>query len=68
MVYKFLIKTLLVVLLKMKICDNKELAEELNKPITRKNKKVYSPFINNICGADLPNMQLTSKFNKGIHF
>ena len=68
MVYKFLIKTLLVVLLKMKICDNKELAEELNKPITRKNKKAYSPFIDNIWGADLANMQLTSKFNKGIHF
>ena len=30
--------------------SNKELAEELHKPITRKvnKRKVYSPFINNI--------------------
>ena len=32
-----------------------ELAEELNKPIIRKfvKRKVYSPFIDNIWGADL---------------
>ena len=38
---------------------NKELAEELNKPIIRnfKKRKVQSPFIDNIWGADLANMQ-----------
>ena len=33
-----------------------------------KKKKVKSPFIDNIWGADLADMQLISKFNKGIHF
>ena len=28
----------------------------------------YSPFIDNICSADLTDMQLTSKFNKGFRF
>ena len=34
---------------------NKELAEELHKPIIRKfnKRKVHSPFIDNIWGADL---------------
>ena len=50
--------------------SNKELAEELYKPIIRKFKKrkVYSHFIDNIWGADLADMQLISKFNKGIRF
>ena len=50
--------------------SNKELAEELQKPIIRKFKKrqVHSPFIDNIWGADLADMQLTSKFNKGFRF
>ena len=50
--------------------SNKELAEELHKPIIRKFKKrkVHSSFIDNIWGADLADMQLISKFNKGIHF
>ena len=44
---------------------NKESAEELHKTITRKFKKrkVHSTFIDNICGADLPDMQLITKFN-----
>ena len=44
--------------------------EELHKPIIRKYKtrKVQSPFIDNIWGADLADMQLISKFNKGICF
>ena len=43
-----------------------ELAEELHKPIIRKFKKtkVHLPFIDNIWGADLANMQLISKFNE----
>ena len=46
------------------ICK-KEVAEELHKPIIKKFKerKVQSPFVDNIWGADLANMQLISKFN-----
>ena len=48
----------------------RKLAEELQKPIIRKFKKrkAYAPFIDNIWGANLANMQLISKFNKGILF
>ena len=47
-----------------------QLAEELHKPIIRKSKKtkVYSGFKDNIWGADLADMQLISKFNKGFRF
>ena len=40
------------------------------KPIIRKFKKrkVHSIFIENIWGADLGDMQLISKFNKGFRF
>ena len=50
--------------------SNKELAEELHKPIIRifNKRKVHSPFIGNIWGADLADMQLISKFNKGFRF
>ena len=50
--------------------SNKELAEELHKPIIRKSekRKVHSPLIDNIWGADLADMQLISKFNKGFRF
>ena len=51
--------------------SNKELAEELHKQIVRKfnKRKVQTPFINNIWGADLADMHfLISKFNKGIRF
>ena len=50
--------------------SNKELAEELHKTINRKSKKreVHSPFIDNIWGVDLADMQLIRKFNKGIRF
>ena len=45
---------------------NEQLAEELHKPINRKfgKRKVYSSFKDNILGADLPDIQLISKFNK----
>ena len=54
----------------MRIFSNKELAEELQKPIIRKfeKRKAHSPFIDNIWGADLADMQLISKLNKGIRF
>ena len=50
--------------------SNKELAEELHKPITWKfnKRKIHSPFIDNIWGADLADMQLVSKFNKSFRF
>ena len=50
--------------------QNEQLADELHKPIMRKFKKrkVYSAFKDNIWGAELANMQLLSKYNKGIRF
>ena len=50
--------------------SNKELAEELHKLIIRKFKKrkVHSSFIDNIWDADLADMQLINRFNKGIRF
>ena len=43
MIYNFLIRNLLVVLLKVKFMSNQELAEEIHKPIIRKfeKRKVY---------------------------
>ena len=53
-----------------KIVCNKELAEELHKKVIReiKKRKVQLPVIDNICGADLADTQLISKFNKGLPF
>ena len=50
--------------------SNQELGEELHKPIIRKFKKrkAYSPFIDNIWGADLADIQLISKSNRRIRF
>ena len=50
--------------------QNEQLAEELHKPIIRKfrKRKVYSTFKDNIWGVDLVDMQLLSKYNKGIRF
>ena len=47
---------------------NEQLVAELHKPIIRKFKKrkVHSVFKENISGADLADMQLISKFNKGL--
>ena len=52
------------------IPQNEQLVEEFHKPIIRKFKKikVYSAFKDNIWGADLADMQLISKFNKGFRF
>ena len=49
---------------------NEQLAKELQKPIITKFKKrkFYSGFRDNIWGADLADMQLISKFNKGFRF
>ena len=45
---------------------DQQLSEELHKTITKKLKKrkVQSTFIGNILGADLPDMELISKFNQ----
>ena len=53
-----------------KIKQNLQLAKELHKPIIRKFKKrkVYSGFRVNIWGADLADMHLITKFNKGFRF
>ena len=50
--------------------SNKELAEESHEPIIRNfnKRKAQSPFIDNIWGADLADVQLISKFNEGIRF
>ena len=50
--------------------QNEQLADELHKPIIRKFKKrkVYSRFKDNIWGDDLADLQLLSKYNKGIRF
>ena len=48
--------------------QNEQLAEELHKPIIRKflKRKVHATFQGNIWGADLADMQLISKYNKGV--
>ena len=70
MVYKFFNTKTSGGTVKNEIMPTKELAEELQKPIIRKfeKRKVESYFIYNIWGADLAEMQLTSKFNKGFTF
>ena len=52
------------------IPENEQLANELHKPIIRKfeKRKVYSTVKDNIWGIDLADMQLLSKYNKGIRF
>ena len=50
--------------------QNRQLAEELHKPIIRKFKKrkVYSSFKDHIWGVDLVDIQSINKFNKGFRF
>ena len=50
--------------------QNQQLAEELHKPIITKfeKRKVHAAFKDNIWGVDLADMQLLSKYNKGIRF
>ena len=45
--------------------QNLQLAKELHKLII---KKFYSGFKDNIWGADLADMELINKFNKGFRF
>ena len=50
--------------------QNQQLAKELHKPIIKKfeKSKVHAAFKDNIWGADLADMQLLSRYNKGIRF
>ena len=59
MVYRFFDKTTSSGTVKNEIISNKELAEELHKPIIRKidKRKVHSPFTDNTWGANLADMQ-----------
>ena len=47
-----------------------QLANELHKRFIRNfyKRRVYSSFKNNIWGVDLSDMQLISKYNKGIRY
>ena len=69
MAYKSFDKETSGVTVRNEITSEKELAEELRKPIIRNWKnKVHSPFINNTWGTDLADIQLINKFNKGFRF
>ena len=70
MAYKFFDKKSKGAGIKNEIKKNQQLANELHKPIIRefKKRKVYSSFKDNIWGVDLPDMQLISKYNKGIRY
>ena len=54
----------------IKSMSDQQLADELHEPIIRKFKRrrVYSQFKDNIWGVHLADMQLISKYNKGIKF
>ena len=64
------IKQLLAVVLKKKILLRMNQQNNYKNKLIRKLKKrkVQSPFIDNICGANLADMLLINKFNKGIRF
>ena len=69
MVYEFFDKKTKdsgVTLANKSIPQNEQLAEELHKPIIREFKRRASAFKDNIWAADLADMQLISKFNKGF--
>ena len=50
--------------------QNQQVAEELHKPIIKKfeKRKVHTAFKDKIWSADLADMQLLSRYNKGIKF
>ena len=70
MVYKIFDKKSKGAGIKNEIKENQQLANELHKPIIWKFKKrkVYSSFKDNIWGVDLADIQLISKYNKGIRY
>ena len=68
LVYKFFDKKSSGGSIKNENMSDQQSAKELHKSIIRKFKKrkLQPPFIDNIWGADLADMQLISKFNKGF--
>ena len=65
----FLIKKLLVVVLKMRICQtSNQQKNNTNQLLETLRKKVHSPFIDIILVADLADMQLIRQFNVGFTF
>ena len=70
MVYKFFDKKSKGSGVNIPLEFNEQLAKELSKPIIKNFEKrtVYSRFKDHIWGADLADMQLISKFNKGFRF
>ena len=70
MVYKFFDKKPKGSGVNIEMKHNEQLAKELHKPVIRTFKKrtAYSRFKDNIWGADLADMQLISKLNKGFRF
>ena len=68
-VYKFFDKKSKGSAVSIEVKPREQLAEELHKLIIRKFKKIsiYSGFKDNIWVADLADMQLISKFNKGFN-
>ena len=69
-VYKFFDKKTSSSGIRHENISNKKLGEELHEPIIRNfnERKVDSPFIDNIWSKDLSDMQLISKFNKEPRF
>ena len=70
MVYKFFDKRSKGGGVNIPLTFHEQLAKELHKPVIRNFEKrtVYSRLQDNICGVDFANMQLISKFNKGLDF
>ena len=56
--------------IKNEVMSNKDLTEELYKPNSKKfnKRKIQSPFIDNIWGADIADKKLISKFYQGSCF
>ena len=70
MVYKFFNKKDSCTGIKNENISNKQLAEELHKPVIKKinKRKVHSTFADNIWGADWADMQLINKFDREFRF
>ena len=66
MVQKLFDKKILGGAAKTEIMPKQKLLKELHKPIMIKFEKQHSSFIESSWGADLADMQLISKFNKGF--
>ena len=57
---------LLVVSLKMKICQTKNQLKNYTNQLLKKieKRKLHTPFIDNIWGVDLVDMRFTNQFDK----